>query len=233
MHPQHTHSHHKTHVLQIHIFVSPQSRNTVCLLVKGALRKKHVQHRVLAISIKVVTGGWQAYAEAYPFMVKGGRNHAEGRLYPSEVDQALYISNISLATCEECIFNLGITHIINATEVPVCPFEGPIVTYMRVPVTDDVDEIISDYFPTTTAFIDSNLHRGGRVLVHSQHGKSRSATIIAAYLMSLSPSPDPNEYTGLSQPKNIDDIIAQLKAVNSLVSPNHGFLKQLRKSTFT
>lgn len=187
------------------------------------------KHRLLHCA-----GGFQAYRTEYPFMCSGHPHYEEGRLYPSHVqqDRPLYISSLSLATSPEVISALGITHIVNVTAHDPCTFEkqgrqahdtAPSqvrtalrrVEYLRVPVLDSADQSIAEYFAIANDFIDKGLSMGGAVLVHCKHGQSRSATILAAYLMHCD-----NTLT-------VADALAELKACRSRVSPNCGFLKQL------
>jgi hypothetical protein len=80
----------------------------------------------------------------------------------------------------------GITHIVNCT--PGYPYPtaeqlglGADVGQCRVGVKDEDEEPIEDYFEETTAFMQEAITSGGKVFVHCETGKSRSATIVLAY----------------------------------------------------
>lgn len=81
-------------------------------------------------------------------------------------------------------------------------------------VLDIPEANIIQHFNETFDYIDQAHKSGGCVLVHCQAGVSRSATVLAAYLMKAH-SIEPSE------------AIARIRAQRPCVSPNSGFLHQL------
>eukprot|EP01124_Arcella_intermedia_P012385 TRINITY_DN1873_c1_g1_i3.p2 TRINITY_DN1873_c1_g1~~TRINITY_DN1873_c1_g1_i3.p2 ORF type:complete len:507 (+),score=160.08 TRINITY_DN1873_c1_g1_i3:149-1522(+) len=57
------------------------------------------------------------------------------------------------------------------------------LTYLKIPVADSMDVDISKHFEGAASFIDGAFAKGAAVLVHCREGKSRSLTMIIAYLM--------------------------------------------------
>jgi hypothetical protein len=88
---------------------------------------------------------------------------------------------------------------VNLPQVQDCPAEDLVI-----------------HFPRCFAFIDAALARGGGVLVHCAGGVSRSAAVVAGYLMAR---------RGLS----FDQSLAALRASRPWVNPNPGFVAQLRE----
>jgi predicted protein tyrosine phosphatase len=91
-----------------------------------------------------------------------------------------------------------------------------IIEKLRVPVVDESDQRISDHFDKAIAFINQALNSNmeHRVLVHCKHGQSRSATVLAAWLV----------HSGYT----VSDALGHLKACRPKVGPNEGFVEQLR-----
>jgi dual specificity phosphatase 12 len=75
-----------------------------------------------------------------------------------------------------------VSHIVSVCKDPV-PADWPESgqQQLRIPV-DDVDhEDLLIWMPRACEFIHTALSEGGTVLIHSERGQSRSATIAAAY----------------------------------------------------
>lgn len=120
----------------------------------------------------------------------------------------------------------GITHILSVMtgsgdSARLEPFKR-----MIIEVEDDPDEPLIDYFEAAIQWIDDAIAEGGKALVHwypslfkwasndSVAGKSRSATIVAAYLM---------------QRFNIG-VVEALERIEKVrdIGPNDGFREQLQ-----
>ncbi|KAF5322269.1 hypothetical protein D9619_000122 [Psilocybe cf. subviscida] len=126
------------------------------------------------------------------------------------LEDQLYLGNLQVALSAEQKETLSITHIVS-----VCP-EYPSTgrQHLYIPVQDTEYDDLLAHLPESCSFIEDALSRGGRVLVHCVMGISRSATVVAAFLMKtqkLSPSA----------------AIKRLKYIRPQVHPNYGFIKQL------
>ncbi|KAJ8596152.1 hypothetical protein M405DRAFT_805862 [Rhizopogon salebrosus TDB-379] len=84
----------------------------------------------------------------------------------------------------------------------------------QVNIDDSENEDVLVHFLPSISFIQSELDKGRGVLVHCQAGVSRSATIVAAYLM----------HSLKLDPASAVDMI---KKVRPFVEPNEGFMEQL------
>ena len=81
---------------------------------------------------------------------------------------------------------------------------------------DTRDNKIGNYFNNAIDFMNNCFKNNGNMLVHCRHGQSRSATIIAAYLIKN------NNMT----PQNA---IQFLQKKRPQVGPNQGFMDQLKQ----
>jgi len=107
-----------------------------------------------------------------------------------------------------------ITHVLTAV-LGVSPIFPNDFIYKNIPIRDIPDENIDNYFNASNEFISKALQSGGSVFVHCVAGASRSATLVAAFLM--------KEY-GMT----CDEAIKLLQKQRSCVDPNDGFKGQLR-----
>jgi len=100
------------------------------------------------------------------------------------IDGRLYLGNIMAARSSRSLTERRITHILS-----VCPDAIPAelpesgITHMRIPVADVDYADLLIYLPSACRFIDYALRSQGVVLVHCVQGLSRSAAVVAAYLM--------------------------------------------------
>ena len=128
----------------------------------------------------------------------------------------LFIASQDIAYDKSALSELGVTHILNvAADLPNA-FPSDYV-YCSVPMYDDEDEILMSHYSKCCDFIDEALSKEeGRVLVHCRAGRSRSVSIVVAYMM--------NRDKSLSVEKALEVI----RETRPNADPNPGFLKQLK-----
>jgi hypothetical protein len=90
------------------------------------------------------------------------------------------------------------------------------IRYKRFPAVDTVRQEMLDYWEEGSAIIQQCFVEKKKVLVHCAMGKSRSASLVAYYLM---------KYKHLS----LDDALSHLKKCRSQVNINTGFIRQLKE----
>ena len=126
----------------------------------------------------------------------------------------LYIGPFLNARSRGWLRRHGITHVVNATPQAPCPHEE--LTYLRMPIEDNPCVKIEDHFESCNQFIANALADGGTVLVHCHMGKSRSATLIAAYLIA-------------ERSLNLDAALELVRQARPGIAPNSGFMRGLRQ----
>ncbi|XP_061484002.1 serine/threonine/tyrosine-interacting-like protein 2 [Rhineura floridana] len=138
-----------------------------------------------------------------------------------EVWPNVFIAEKSVAVNKGRLKRLGITHILNAahgTGVYTGPdfYNGMDIQYLGIEVDDFPDMDISKHFRQAAEFLDEALltYRG-KVLVSSEMGISRSAVLVAAYLM-------------IFHHMTILEALMTIRKKRAIY-PNDGFLKQLRE----
>ncbi|KAI4336383.1 hypothetical protein L6164_014916 [Bauhinia variegata] len=136
---------------------------------------------------------------------------------PSTVTNSLFIGGALAARSVYTLQHLGITHILClcANEIGQSDSQFPdLFEYKNFSVCDEEDTNIDTIFEEACDFIDYVEQRGQRVLVHCFEGRSRSATVVLAYLMLK---------------KNFTLLKAwnALKRVHRRAQPNDGFAKIL------
>ncbi|XP_060217681.1 dual specificity protein phosphatase 1-like isoform X4 [Lycium barbarum] len=132
---------------------------------------------------------------------------------PCMIEEGLYLGSLGAANNKDALKRLNLTHILTIARELNPPYPNEFV-YKVLAVHDRVDANISHYFEECFDFIEEAKGQGGGVLVHCFAGKSRSATIVIAYLM---------KKHGMSH----SEAFQLVKSRRPVVSPNAGFMTQL------
>lgn len=131
----------------------------------------------------------------------------------TEIIDKLWLGNLSSASNRNEMKKNGIDTIVSAA-IGVRTLYPNDFNYITVPLRDVEDEPILNYVIDILPKIHEVISRGGSVLVHCMMGVSRSATIVACYLM---------KYKNM----NHTDVLDYMKTKRSIVNPNNGYLKSL------
>ncbi|XP_043912678.1 dual specificity phosphatase 29 [Protopterus annectens] len=149
---------------------------------------------------------------------KGGVRYT----HVNEVWPNLYIGDEATALDRYNLEKMNITHILNAADGPWNVCTGPeyysdmTVEYHGVQAEDIPSFDLSQFFYSAAKFIDTALSKPeNNILVHCAMGRSRSATLVLAYLMI---------YKNMTVVDAIEQVIK-----HRCILPNRGFLKQLRE----
>ena len=131
---------------------------------------------------------------------------------PVQIVPGLFVGSIHCSFNELGMKNAGVTHIINTSGTPAT--YPSTFTYLSISIRDKDYSNLLSCIPACNIFIEAGLESGGGVLVHCTGGRSRSAAIITAYLMS-------------SKRLLFDPAFKIIKTARSLASCNAGFEAQL------
>lgn len=132
---------------------------------------------------------------------------------PSEVIPGLYIGSIGAALNKNFLLENQIGFILTVADNLNNSFPD-LFTYKSIEILDTIDFNILNVLDQAFEFIDTAVNSGNKVLVHCFAGKSRSATVVIAYLMK-------------KHSMRLEAALEYLKAKRPVVMPNQGFLFQL------
>nr|XP_020645485.1 dual specificity protein phosphatase 22 isoform X1 [Pogona vitticeps] len=126
----------------------------------------------------------------------------------------LFLGNFKDARDVEQLKRNNITHILSIHDSARPMLEG--FKYLCIPAADSPSQNLTGHFKESIAFIHECRLRGEGCLVHCLAGVSRSATLVVAYIMTV---------TDLGW----EDALSVVRASRSCANPNTGFQRQLEE----
>ncbi|KAL8621281.1 hypothetical protein ACOMHN_008106 [Nucella lapillus] len=173
-----------------------------------------------------LAGGYEAFKEFCPFLcvtqqfspcLAGHSNigsSAKDERQPVEILPHLLLGSGPHSSDLALLRRLGVTALVNVSRD--CPNHFPtLFRYLHIPVRDSACADLTAWFAQANLFIDQVKAEGGRVLVHCHAGRSRSATICMAYLIS-------------SLHLSLDDAFEYVRSRREVIDPNLNFMRQLQ-----
>ncbi|KAJ7284494.1 protein-tyrosine phosphatase-like protein [Mycena rebaudengoi] len=131
------------------------------------------------------------------------------------IEGKLYLSNLVAARTKRSLAERNITHVLSVCQDAI-PAEMPQsgIRHMRIAVEDVDYADLLIHLPSACQFIDHAIRSGGVVLVHDVQGVSRSAAVVAAYLM-------------WAHRINSTKALEHIRRAREQIWPNAGFQEQL------
>ena len=136
----------------------------------------------------------------------------------TRIEKGLFLGSIEAATDVILLESNAITHIVSVDSVPLprkISSMLPRISFMHMQVSDLPDEDLLSHLGEAVAFIDSAITRGGAVLIHCFRGRSRSASVVIAYLM-------------YKHHYKMEKAFLKVKTKRDSINPHLGFLAQLK-----
>ncbi|XP_011614611.1 dual specificity protein phosphatase 12 [Takifugu rubripes] len=132
------------------------------------------------------------------------------------VDQGLYIGTVADLNDSQALTDAAVTHVLSVDSVDPTPLLPPSAKICNkwINVLDVETSDLLSYMDICFLFLREAVDMGGAALVHCQAGRSRSATIVTAYLMKKYQLSFPEAYH-------------RLMVVKKDVAVNRGFEEQL------
>ncbi|MCO5554690.1 hypothetical protein L7F22_008223 [Adiantum nelumboides] len=127
----------------------------------------------------------------------------------------IFVGSIGAAYNKDELEKRRITHVLSVANMieAMYPFD---FKYKKVEVRDSADVDLEEHFDDCFAFINEARQSGGAVLVHCFAGRSRSVTVVVAYLMK-------------TYGMNFSEALDLVRTKRPQAAPNPGFILQLKK----
>jgi hypothetical protein len=131
----------------------------------------------------------------------------------NEIIPGLYLGNINSVYDKNKLKELGITHVVSVLAGFDPPYPNDF-NYLVLNALDTTNTNLLNVFGSSNDFIEEAFQDNGKVLIHCMAGRSRSATILAAYLIKTFALP-------------INKTVDAIKVKRPIVEPNKYFMTQL------
>jgi hypothetical protein len=139
----------------------------------------------------------------------------DNKFEADEILNGVYLGSINSVFDSKKLKELGITHIISIINGFIPPFPNDF-NYLVIDAIDNINTNLTNTFNDSNNFIDDVFNSNGKVLIHCQAGRSRSVTILTAYMIRT---------FGIHP----DVCLKIIKNKRSIIEPNVFFLIQLNE----
>ena len=172
--------------------------------------------------VKILKGGYEAFSALYPFLrtqkiIYMPRELDEMKTYPIEIlPGALYMGNWEHGNAAYIQKDLKIKAHVNCSMNAETFFKEEGKNLMHIQVADTEESDLHSKFHSACDFIDERYNEKNTVLVFSDLGISRSATIVIAFLMH-------------NRKCTLEKAYAHVKKCCTSARPIRAFVRQLAK----
>jgi protein-tyrosine phosphatase len=139
----------------------------------------------------------------------------ENTFEANEILEGIYLGNINSVYDIKKLKELKIKRVISVIDGFTPPYPEDF-EYLVINALDNENTDLSKNFEVTNNFIEDSFVNNKNILIHCSYGRSRSATILAAYFIKT---------FGYNVKTSIDSI----KNKRTIIEPNTNFLSQLEK----
>lgn len=138
-----------------------------------------VAHKVKEIWL--LEGGYQAFQQEYPFLC-GNVRPEDMFPVPHQISPGLFMGSRVVPLTRDCLGKMRVTHMILSKHQELDWNQLVGIQVLSCDIHDKNREEMAPCWTASCQFIEEARQQGGQVLVFL-HGRSRSASIILAYLM--------------------------------------------------
>jgi hypothetical protein len=165
----------------------------------------------------LLTGGLHAFVQEFPGLCEAyvARDLDVFYAFPSRVRPNIFLSGSSSAK-EFILRDLRIEAVLNAGahNVRLDAAFSDMGHYLYLDFEDDAGVVLAPYITRAIQFLQAAVEAGKRVLVHCHQGRSRSVSLVVAYLMAT-------EHLGLGE------ALKAVQLARPTAQPNFSFMRQL------
>lgn len=133
---------------------------------------------------------------------------------PTPVIPGLYLTSENITLERELLLRMKITHILSVGAGPRQGHHPGVFEHLRIGIKDAITSDLLQILPRCFEFIQQGMEKGN-VVVHCKAGRSRSASVVMAYLIKLDPS------------LSLADALLKVRVARATAQPNPGFMSQL------
>ncbi|KAG0643747.1 protein-tyrosine phosphatase-like protein [Tuber brumale] len=133
----------------------------------------------------------------------------------NEILPTLYLGDCKAILDPITLLSSGVTHVLSLRQSPVYMRHQVNVKHCQIFIDDTEDTWLLDSLNAAMDYIERAMESGGIVLVHCQEGRSRSASVVIAFLM---------KHFRVS----FEEAWGYVRRRRPVAGPNPGFVDQLK-----